>query len=83
MLEPAGDFGFEQKPLAAVGIVGVVVKDLFEGDLAMELVVEGDKYGSQAAAGVPGRSTRKPPDCPRSSAADGVRGGAVEIDRLR
>ena len=52
MLEPAGDFGLDQKALAAGGIIGVFVKDLFEGDLAMELIVEGDEHGAQAAARV-------------------------------
>ena len=34
MLQPAGDLGFQQEPLAACRVVGMVVEDLFERDLA-------------------------------------------------
>ena len=39
MLQPAGDLGLEQEPLAAGRVVGVLVEDLLEGHLAVQLAV--------------------------------------------
>ena len=52
VLQPAGDLGLEQEPLAADRVVGVVVEDLLERHLAVQLGVEGDEDGAQAAPGV-------------------------------
>jgi hypothetical protein len=52
MLQPAGDLGIEQEPLAAGRVVGVVVQDLFERDFAVELGIECHKDRAQTAAGV-------------------------------
>ena len=52
MLQPAGDLGLEQEPLAADRVVGVVVEDLLQRHLAVQLAVEGDEDGAQAAPGV-------------------------------
>ena len=52
VLEPAGDLRLEQEPLPAGRVVGVVVEDLLEGHLAVQLAVERDEDGAQAAAGV-------------------------------
>ncbi len=52
VFEPAGDLGLEDEPGAAGGVVGVVVEDLLERDLAVELGVEGDEDGAQPAAGM-------------------------------
>ena len=52
VLQAAGDLGLDQEPGAAVGVVGVVVEDLLEGDLAVQLGVEGDEDLAQAALGV-------------------------------
>ena len=52
MLQPAGDLGLEQEPLAADRVVGVLVEDLLERDLAVQLGVERDEDGAQAAPGV-------------------------------
>ena len=43
VLQPAGDLGLEQEPLAADRVVGVVVEDLLERHLAIELGVEATK----------------------------------------
>ena len=52
MLEPAGDLGLDEEAGAAVRVVGVSGEDLLEGDLAIELGVEGDEDGAQAAGGM-------------------------------
>ena len=52
VLQPAGDLGLEQEATAAVRVVGVAWEDLLEGDLAVELGVEGDEDGAQTARGV-------------------------------
>ena len=52
MLQPAGDLGLDQEPLAADGVVGVLVEDLLERHLAVELGIQGHKNGAQAALGV-------------------------------
>ncbi len=52
VLQPAGDFRLEHEATAAVRVVGVAWEDLLEGDLAVELGVEGDEDGTQPAAGV-------------------------------
>jgi hypothetical protein len=50
VLEPAGDFGLDQKPLAARAIVGVVVEHLLERHFAVQLGIEGHEHGAKAAA---------------------------------
>ena len=52
VLQPAGDLRLEHEATAAVRIVGVAGEDLLEGDLAVELGVERDEDGAQAASGV-------------------------------
>ena len=52
VLQPAGDLGLEQEPLAAGRVVGVVVEDLLERHLAVQLGVERHEDGAQAAPGV-------------------------------
>ena len=52
MLEPAGDLGLQQEPGAAVGVVGALGLDLFEGDLALQLGVERDRDHPDASASV-------------------------------
>ena len=52
MLEPAGDLGLQQEPSPAVGIVGTLGLDLFEGDLALELGIERHGDHADASAGV-------------------------------
>jgi hypothetical protein len=37
MFEPSGDLGLLEEPLAADRVVGVLVEDLLEGDLAVQL----------------------------------------------
>jgi hypothetical protein len=51
-LQPAGNLGFEQEPLAADRVIGVAIQDLLECDLAIELGIKRDEDGAQAAAGV-------------------------------
>ena len=49
VLQPAGDLGLEQEACAAVRVVGVLVEDLLEGDLAVQLAVEGHEDRPQPA----------------------------------
>ena len=79
MLEPAGDLGLEQEPLAADRVVGVVVQDLLERDLAVELRVEGDEDRPQAAPGM--RPEDAEPLAVAGGRADGVAGRAVGSGR--
>ena len=52
VLQPAGDLGLEQEPLAAGRVVGVLVEDLLQRHLAVQLGVERHEDGPQAAPGV-------------------------------
>ncbi len=52
MFQAAGDLGLDQEPLSAGRVVGVVVEDLLEGNLAIQLAVERDEHGAQTASGV-------------------------------
>ena len=52
MFQPAGDLGLDEEPGAAGGVVGVVVEDLLEGDLAVQLGVERHEDRPQPAAGM-------------------------------
>src|SRR6185312_4434787 len=52
MLELAGDLGLQDEPGPPAAVVGVSVLDLLEGDLAVELVVEGHRDRAEADAGM-------------------------------
>ena len=52
VFQPAGDLGLHQEPLAADGVVGVIVEDLLQGHLAVQLAVERHEDSPQAAARV-------------------------------
>ena len=52
MLELAGDLGLEHELGASRAVVGMFVLDFLEGDLAVELVVEGDRDDAEPAAGM-------------------------------
>ena len=52
MFQPAGDLGLEHETRAAGGVVGVVVEDLLERDLAVELGVERHEDRAQAPSSV-------------------------------
>ena len=77
MLQPAGDLGLEQEPLAADRVVGVRVEDLLEGHLAVQLGVQGHEDGAQAAAGM--RPEDAEPLAVGGGRADGVAGRAVGV----
>ena len=77
MLQPAGDLGLEQEPLAAGRVVGVVVEDLLERHLAVQLGVQRHEDGAQAAPGV--RPQDAEPLAVGGGRADGVAGGAVGV----
>ena len=77
VLQPAGDLGLEQEPLAAGRVVGVVVEDLLERHLAVQLGVEGHEHGPQAAPGV--RPEHAEPLAVAGGRADGVGCRAVGI----
>ena len=67
MLEAAGDLGLDQETGAADRVVGVVFKDLLEGDLAVEFLVQSDEHLAQPAARVR----------PEHADAQAVGGGAI------
>ena len=77
VLQPAGDLGLEQEPLAADRVVGVVVEDLLQRHLAVQLRVEGHEDGAQAAPGVGPEDAE--PLAVGGGRADGVAGGAVGV----
>ena len=77
VLQPAGDLGLEQEPLAAGRVVGVVVEDLLERDLAVQLAVERHEHRPQPAPGV--RPQDAEPLAVAGRRADGVGGRAVGI----
>ena len=52
MLQPAGDLGLDEEPLAAGRVVGVMVEDLLERHLAVQLTVQRHEDRAQAAAGM-------------------------------
>jgi hypothetical protein len=89
VFQPAGDLGLEQEPLAAHAVVGVIVEDLLEGDLAVQLGIQRHEDGAQSAPGV-GAEDAEPLAVAGSRAhgisgrAVGVGGGAgVEVGRTR
>ncbi len=75
MLQSAGDLGLQEEAGAAVGVVGVVVEDLLQRDLAMQLGVECHEDGAEAAPGVGPEHAE--PQAVGGGGADGVAGGAV------
>jgi hypothetical protein len=77
VLQPAGDLGLEQETGAACRVVGVLLEDLLEGHLAVQLLVEGDEDGAQAAAGVRPQDTE--PLAVTGRGADGQRHGAIVV----
>ena len=77
MLQPAGDLGLEQEPRPADGVVGVLVLDLLEGDLAVQLVVVGDEDLPRPPLAWGRRMRNRWPS--RGGRADGVGGGAVGV----
>ena len=81
VLQPAGDLGLEQEPLAAGGVVGVVVEDLLERHLAVQLGVQRHEDGAQAAPGVGPQDAE--PLAVAGGRADGVAGGAVDVAVVR
>ena len=52
VLQPAGDLGLGDEPLAADRVVGVLLQDLFQRHLAVQLAVERDEDGAEAAPGM-------------------------------
>ncbi len=52
MFEAARDLSFEDEPGPAVRVVGVMIEDLLEGDLAVQLGVQRDKNLPQSSPSV-------------------------------
>ena len=77
VLEAAGDLGLDEEAVSAGGVVGAVVEDLLEGDLAVELGVEGNEDRAQAASGV--RPEDAEPLSVGGGRADGIGAGAVGV----
>ncbi len=61
VLEPAGDFRFQKKACPALRIVRVFVVNLFEGDLAVQFLVLGNKNRSQTTLGMRPHHAKTPP----------------------
>jgi hypothetical protein len=77
VLQPAGDLGLQQEAGAAGRVVGLLVADLLEGDLAVQFLVEGHEDGAQAAPGV--RPQDAEPLAVGGGRADGVGDRAVGV----
>ena len=52
MFEAAGDLGFEQETRTGFLAAEVLLLDLLERDLAVQLLVEGDRHLAETAGGV-------------------------------
>ena len=81
MLEP-GDFRFEHESGAAVRVVGVLRLDLFEGHLAMELLVFGDKDFSEAPLGMFAIMRKRADDVVVPTDRGGIAGCTLSFLRL-
>ena len=77
VLQPAGDLGLHEEPLAAGRVVGVVVEDLLERDLAVQLAIQRHEHRPQPAPGV--RPEDAEPLAVAGRRADGVGGREVRI----
>jgi hypothetical protein len=77
MLQAAGDLGLEEEPLAADGVGGVPVQDLFQRDLAMQLLIQRHEDRTQAALGV--RSQDAEPLAIGRDGPDRITGRAVVV----
>ena len=77
VLEPAGDLGLDHEPLAAGRVVGVLLEDLLEGDLAVQLGVERHEHGPQAAPRM--RPQDPEPLAVAGGRADRVSGRPVDV----
>jgi hypothetical protein len=78
VLQPAGDLGLAEKPLAAFGVVGVIIEDLLQRHLAVQLGVQGDEDGAEAALGVGPQDAE--PLAIAGGGADRIAGGAVRVE---
>ncbi len=77
VLEPAGDLGLDEKPVAAGRVVGVAVEDLLEGDLAVQLAIERHEHLPQTTPGV--RAEHAEPLTVGRRCPNRERGGAVSV----
>ena len=77
VLQPAGDLGLDQEPLAADRVVGVMVEDLLERHLAVQLAIQRHEHGAQAAPGMGPQDAE--PLAVGGSRADGIAAGAVGV----
>ena len=77
VLEAAGDLGLDQEAESTDGVVGVVVEDLLECDLAVELGIERDEDGAQAAPGM--RPQDAEPLSVGGGRAHGIAAGALGV----
>ena len=75
VLEPPGDLGLDQEPLAATRVVGMVAQKLFQRHLAVQLGVQRHEDGPQPTLGVGPKQAK--PLAVRSSRPDRVAGRAV------
>ena len=80
VLEPAGDLGLGDEPSPADGVGSVLPKNLLECDLAVQLAVERDEDGPQAALSMRPQHAKPLPF--GSGRADGICDGAVGVIAL-
>ena len=77
VLKSAGDLGLDQKALAAAGVIGVAIEDLFERHLTVQLAVEGHEDGTESALRVWSKDAEPLPVA--RGRADGIGAGAVQV----
>ena len=77
MLEPAGDLGLDEEPLAAGRVVGVMVEDLLECDFSVQLDVQRHEDRPQPSSGV--RPQDPEPLAPRGCRPDGVAACVIDV----
>ena len=77
VLQPAGDLGLGDEPLAADGVVGVLFEDLLECHLAVQLAVERHEDGAQAAPRM--RPQDAEPLSVGGGRADGIGAGSLGV----
>ena len=87
VLEPAGDLGLLEEPLAAHRVIGVGVEDLLERNLAIQLAVERHEDSPEPALGVRAQEAKPLAAGGRCAAGggsrpDGVAQSAIAIDGL-
>ncbi len=77
VLQTSGNPGFLQEPVAAVRVIGVIVEDALECDLAVELDIARDKNGTKPTMSVGSQNVE--PLAIRPRCGRGITGGRIEL----